>query len=255
MGNASQTTSCNYGHSVPIFTNFYDVGDLTASGSSWIANGQLHAATSITGQLNQGFFVLADAGAEYDNRVTLSGGSGAASVQFQYALHGNASGLSGPGYSSNYPCGSSFIAGQLDFNWYKFGPDGSLLYGNGISNCSIGDGSTMTGVFSVPFFDFTNGSLPFQLKLTAIGRVVTLDPSLPPANVDYVSDFSETAGLTGFRVFDAFGVDITADYTIQFDAVAIPAVIATPEPSTFVLLSTALVGLGVFSRRRRLSRV
>jgi hypothetical protein len=213
--------------------------------------GELRASTAMTGTVNAGFRVSAGAVAQYEDKLTLRGGFGASTVLFQYMLHGAAAGFSGPGYYSNDNCGLNYLAGRLDFTaWTSLYPDGSPAGGHAQSSpCHDGDGSTIVGAFGVPYGFFTDGSLAFQMSLVAFGQLIMTED----AEVDYASDFSHTASLTGVQVLDAAGNDITGRYTMSFAGPGLDSrVTATPEPASLALTATGFAGLaGVFRRRRK----
>ena len=70
------------------------------------------------------------------------------------------------------------------------------------------------------------------------------------------SDFGSTSVLSGISAFDANGTDITSDTEFVFASGVdiprgMPAVV--PEPSTWALVGTGLVGVAVLARRRRVA--
>ncbi len=231
-----------------------NIGSLTTTGMASVSGSTLRARTTMTGTLNRGYYLIADAGASYQDRVMLSGGSGATTVRFDWSLHGTASGFSSPGGSTNQSCTNGFLAGRLDFvGWNTVNPDGSPAQGTGQSSpCHTGDGTTTMGSFSVPITHFTNGALAYQLTLVAFGRYITNDPAYPSSALNYVSDFSNSAQLTALHVFDAAGTDITGSYNVSFGGAGIAAVVtATPEPASILLVASGLIGVAFSARRRR----
>lgn len=93
------------------------------------------------------------------------------------------------------------------------------------------------------FVDTNDVSMAFMWNFTlADGEAVKLDfllSSVMPASGFYLADF-----------------DPTSDETLYFSTALTPldnGPAPVPEPSTFVLLGSALVGLGLYARRRRVN--
>jgi hypothetical protein len=108
-----------------------------------------------------------------------------------------------------------------------------------------GDGSFQTYDITVPWSSIGTNQIVIEPQLTAFGRIWTQGQT---ADVNFASDFSDTASLTGVSLFDAAGNDITSLSTISF---LVPTTSTTPEPGSLALLGGGVLALGFVSRKRQ----
>ena len=114
--------------------------------------------------------------------------------------------------------------------------------------------TTIAGRSSFINIPFSSSTFTFNLSLVA--EVLLQNLGGAPVNVAGLlgSDFSQTATISGFQVFDAAGQDMTAESQVVFRsgfAVPLGAPTTVPEPATVVLVAAGLAGVGVIARRRR----
>jgi hypothetical protein len=114
--------------------------------------------------------------------------------------------------------------------------------------------TTIAGRSSFVNIPFSSSTFTFNLSLVA--EVMLQNLGGAPVNVAGLlgSDFSQTATVSGFQVFDAAGQDMTAESQVVFRsgfAVPLGAPTTVPEPATVVLVAAGLAGVGMIARRRR----
>lgn len=169
------------------------------------------------------------------------------SVLFTGALSGSFA-----GNAFTPACGPSFGAAslmlQLGVNFTQ-GINQSIGTGSVLQNaCGGGPG---TFALSVPWTSVNSlvsqfGGLPYHFSIGAQVNALLLS-NLTTAAANYAN----TGLLTGARLFDSQGVDITNYYSVTTGGGVNLNPTVTPEPASIILVATGLLGLGAGVRRQR----
>ncbi|GEM_PF-5943176 len=222
--------------------------DISGNGAAKVINGSLGAVSSVTVTGAPGgahYLGEANSYAQYDDTLTITGGTGTGVLELQYMLDGNAT-SSGTGFNLSF----SYLAifGAVGATYSLDG--GAITSGQQVTFSGNGAKSD-TVTFYVPF---TYGT---QLSIEPIVRTAAnfyQDYDSTPYTATW--DFYNTATLTSALVLD--GTANNPGSVVNAASIAAASglgygpngISATPEPSTIVLLSSTLGAL-IFMRRRR----
>jgi len=222
---------------------------ISGSGAAKVINGSLGAVSSVTvtgSPTGAHYLGEANSYSQYDDTLTIMGGTGSGVLQLQYSLDGSSS-STGTGYNLSF----SYLAIEGAF--------GGGAYFQ-INNGTLTNGQEADFSGSGTYTDTVNFYLPFTY-----GTPFTMDPILRSAAnfyADYDStpytatwDFYNTATLTAALVLNGTanspGTQVAAQITsasgLQYSATGISS---TPEPGTWLLVGSAIGALILIRRPR-----
>jgi hypothetical protein len=222
---------------------------LSGSGAAKVINGSLGAVSSVTvtgSPTGAHYLGEANSYAQYDDMLTITGGTGSGVLELQYSLDGSSS-STGTGFNLS----SSYLA--------VFGAFGGGAYFQ-INNGALTNGQEADFFGSGAYADTVIFYLPFTY-----GTPFTMEPILrSTANFykDYDStpytatwDFYNTATVTAAVVLDGtannpgnpVAAQITSASGLGYGATGIAS---TPEPGTWLLVGSAIGSLILVRRAR-----
>ncbi len=222
---------------------------LSGSGAAKVIDGSLGSVSSVTvtgSPTGPHYLAEANSYSQYDDTLTITGGTGSGVLELQYSLDGSSS-STGTGFDLS----TSYLAIEG-----AFGGGAYFQINNGaLTNGQEADFSG-TGTFA----DTVTFYLPFTY-----GTPFTMDPILRSAanfyqdfdSTPYTAtwDFYNTATVTAAAVLDgtannpgnAVAAQIASDSGLVYGATGIST---TPEPGTWLLVGCAMGSL-IFVRRGR----
>jgi len=223
---------------------------ISGSGAAKVVNGSLGAVSSVTVTgAPPGAHYLGEANsyAQYDDMLTITGGSGSGVLQLQYSLDGSASDT-GTGFNLS----TSYLAvfGAFGGGAYYQMDNGPLTNGQEADFSGNGTKSD-TVIFYLPFTYGTQFSMEPILR-TAANVYKDYDSTPYTATWDYYNTATLTAALVldgtasnPGSVVNGAGIDSTSGLTYSSTGIS-----STPEPGTWLLVGSAIAALMLVRRTR-----